>query len=139
MRADSLKVLVLASEPVSGEMLKVAIGEERAKGAEVLVVAPALNSRLRFWMSDPDPAIERAEAVQEETVERMDEEGIDAAGDTGESDPVLAIQDTLQTFAADQIVLFTHPSGDRNWLEEGVVDEIKERFDIPVAHLVVER
>jgi hypothetical protein len=139
MSDESLKVLVLASEPVSGEMLKSAIGEERAQGAEVLVVAPALNSRLRFWMSDPDPAIERAEAVQEETVERMDEEGIDAAGDTGESDPVLAIQDTLTTFAADQIVLFTHPGGDRNWLEEGVVDEIKQRFDLPVAHLVVER
>jgi len=139
MSDESLKVLVLASEPVSGEMLKSAIGEKRAQGAEVLVVAPALNSKLRFWMSDPDPAIERAEAVQEETVERMDEEGIDAAGDTGESDPLLAIQDTLATFAADQIVLFTHPSGDRNWLEEGVVDEIKQRFDLPVAHLVVER
>jgi hypothetical protein len=132
------KVLALAAEPVSGEMLKSAIGADRAETAEVLVVAPALNSRLRFWMSDPDPAIERAEAVQEETVERMDEEGIDAAGDTGESDPVLAIQDALQTFAADEIVLFTHPSGERNWLEEGVVDEIKERFGLPVAHLIVE-
>jgi hypothetical protein len=132
------KVLVMASEPVSGELLKAAIGAERAEGAEVLVLAPALNSRLRFWMSDPDPAIERAEAVQEETVERMDEEGIDAAGDTGESDPVLAIQDTLQTFAADQIVLFTHPDGERNWLEEGVVEEIEERFGLPVAHMVVE-
>jgi hypothetical protein len=138
VRADAEKVLVLASEPVSGEMLKVAIGEERAEGAEVLVVAPALNSRLRFWMSDPDPAIERAEAVQEETVERMDEEGIDAAGDTGESDPVLAIQDALQTFPASQIVLFTHPSGEQNWLEEGVLGEIEERFGLPVAHLVVE-
>lgn len=133
------KVLALASEPVSGEMLKSAIGGDHAEGAEVLVVAPALNSKLRFWMSDPDPAIERAEAVQEETVERMSEEGIDAAGDTGESDPLLAIQDALTTFAADEIVLFTHPDGDQNWLEEGVVDEIRERFGLPVAHMVVER
>ncbi|HEX2161181.1 MAG TPA: hypothetical protein VHF88_05095 [Thermoleophilaceae bacterium] len=133
------KVLALAAEPVSGEMLKSAIGGDHAEGAEVLVVAPALNSKLRFWMSDPDAAIERAEAVQEETVERMSEEGIDAAGDTGESDPLLAIQDALTTFAADEIVLFTHPGGDQNWLEEGVVDEIKERFGLPVAHMVVER
>jgi hypothetical protein len=131
------KVIALVSEPVSGDALRAAIGD-RANEAEVLVVAPALNSKLRFWMSDPDPAIERAEAVQEETVERMDEEGVDAAGDTGESDPVLAIQDALQTFAADEIVLFTHPRGERNWLEEGVVDEVKERFGLPVAHLVVE-
>jgi hypothetical protein len=131
------KVIALVSEPVSGDALRAAIGD-RADEAEVLVVAPALNSKLRFWMSDPDPAIERAEAVQEETVERMDEEGVDAAGDTGESDPVLAIQDALQTFAADEIVLFTHPRGERNWLEEGVVDEVRERFGLPVAHLVVE-
>jgi hypothetical protein len=84
----------------------------------VLVVAPALNSRTRFWISDPDPAIERAEEVQEETVERMDEEGIDAAGDTGESDPLLAVEDALATFPADEIVLFTHAGGARNWLEE---------------------
>jgi hypothetical protein len=132
------RILALVSEPVSGEMLKSAIGADRAEDAEVLVVAPALNSRLRFWMSDPDPAIERAEAVQEETVERMDEEGIDAAGDTGESDPVLAIQDTLQTYAADEIVLFVHPRGKRNWLEEGIVDEVRERFGLPVTHLLIE-
>lgn len=131
------RVLALVSEPVSGDALRAAIGD-RAEDAEVLVVAPALNSPLRFWMSDPDPAIERAEAVQEETVERMEEEGVDAAGDTGESDPVLAIQDALTTFAADEIVLFTHPDGKRNWLEEGVVGEVEERFGLPVAHIVVE-
>jgi hypothetical protein len=132
------KILALVSEPVSGEALKKAVGRENAEGAEVLVVAPALNKKLRFLISDPDEAIGRAERVQEETVERLDEEGIDAAGDTGESDPLLALQDALQTFAADEIVLFTHPEGDRNWLEEGVVEEAKRRFDAPVTHVVVE-
>jgi hypothetical protein len=99
------KILALVSEPVSGEALRKAVDGERAAGAEVLVVAPALNSRARFWISDPDPAIERAEEVQEETGEHMDEEGIDAAGDTGESDPLLAIEDALATFPADEIVL----------------------------------
>jgi hypothetical protein len=134
----SKKILALVSEPVSGDALRKAVDGERAAGAEVLVVAPALNSRTRFWISDPDPAIERAEEVQEETVERMDEEGIDAAGDTGESDPLLAIEDALATFPADEIVLFTHTSGARNWLEEGLVDQVRERFAGPVQHLVVE-
>jgi nucleotide-binding universal stress UspA family protein len=132
------KVLALVSEPVSGEALKKAVGRERAEAAEVLVVAPALDTRLRFWLSDPDDAIERAEQVQEETVERMEEEGVDAAGDTGESDPLLALQDALTTFDADEIVLFTHPEGRTNWLEEGVLEEARERFVQPVRHLVVE-
>src|SRR5919202_2711859 len=133
----SKRILAVVAEPVSADALKSVIGEQEAEDAEVLVVAPALQSKRRFLLADPDPAIERAEQVQEETVERLGEEGVDAAGDTGESDPLLAIQDALQTFAADEIVLFTHPDGSQNWLEEGVVDEAKERFEPPVRHLVV--
>src|SRR5437764_9083730 len=131
------KILAVVSEPVSADALRSAVGEG-AEDAEVMVVAPALNTKRRFFLSDPDPAIDRAEAVQEETVERMDEEGVDAAGDTGESDPLLAIQDALQTFPADEIVLFTHAGGEQNWLEQGLVDEAKERFEPPVRHMLVE-
>ena len=132
------RILAVVAEPVSADALKSAIGEEDAADAEVLVVAPALQSRRRFILADPDPAIERAEAVQEETVERLDEAGVDAAGDTGESDPLLAIQDALQTFEADEIVLVTHSGADRNWLEEGLVEEATERFEAPVRHLTVD-
>jgi hypothetical protein len=132
------KILALVSEPISADALRSAVGQEAAADAEVLVVAPALNSRKRFFLADPDPAIERADAVQEETVERLDEEGIDAAGDTGEEDPLLALQDALTTFEADEVVLFTHAGGKQNWLEEGLVEEAKGRFDVPVRHLVVE-
>jgi len=54
---------MLVSEAASGDVLKSAIGEGAAEDAEVLVVAPALNSRVRFFASDPDPAIRRAEGV----------------------------------------------------------------------------
>ncbi|TML78808.1 MAG: hypothetical protein E6G07_09105 [Actinobacteria bacterium] len=132
------KVLAVVSEPLSPEVLRSALGEPEASSAEVLVVAPALTSKRRMILSDPDPAIGRAEQVEEETVERLGEEGIEAAGDTGESDPLLAIQDALQTFPADEIVLFTHVGGEQNWLEEGLVDEAQERFEPPVRHMLVE-
>jgi hypothetical protein len=133
------RILALVSEPVSGEALKRAVGDDVAAEAEVLVVAPALNTRTRFLFSDSDPAIERAEEVAQETSERMSQEGIDAAADTGESDPLLAVQDALATFEADQIVFFTHPDDDSSWLEEGLVEAARERFDRPVEHVVVER
>jgi hypothetical protein len=132
------RILAVVSEPVSGEALKSAIGKTEAEQGEVLVVAPALDKSWRFWLSDPDPAIERAEEVQQETVERMEEEGVDAAGDTGESDPLLAIQDALATYEADEIVLFTHPEGDQRFLEAGIVEQAEERFSQPVRHIVVE-
>lgn len=132
------RIIALVSEPISGEALRDALGDEATDDMEVLVVAPALISKMRWLMADPDPAIRRAEEIQEETVQRLDEDGIDAAGDTGESDPLLAIQDALQTYPADQIVLFTHRQGKRNWLEDGVVEDAKARFDPPVSHIVVE-
>ena len=132
------KILALTSEPINAEALRSAVGTEQAESAEVLVIAPAFNSKLRFWTSDSDEAIGRAEEVQEESVQRLVEEGVDAAGDTGESDPLLALQDTLATYDADEVVLFTHAQGSRNWLEEGVVQQAEERFDKPVRHVVVE-
>lgn len=131
------RILALVTEPVSGEALRSALGSD-VRDAEVLVVAPAMTSKFRWLVDDPDGAISRADAVQEETVERLDEEGVDAAGDTGEADPILAIQDALQTFPADRIVLFTHAEGKRNWLEEGVVDQARDRFDPQVTHLVID-
>jgi len=134
-----MKILVLVAEPISGEVLKSAVGREAAENAEVLVIAPALNSRLRFWVSDPDAAIEWAQEVAQESVERMEEEGVDAAGGSGESDPLQAIEDSLVTFHADEIVLCTHKGGKRNWLEDGVVDDARERFtDRPIRHLEIE-
>jgi hypothetical protein len=132
------KILALVSEAIDAEALRSALGGEDVEGAEVLVIAPALNSRRRFILADPDAAIERAEAVQVETVERLDEGGVDAAGRTGEEDPLLALQDALVTFDADEIVLFTHSTGNRNFLEEGLVDEATARFEPPVRHMVVE-
>jgi hypothetical protein len=131
------KIIALVAEPISGAALKSAVGAD-AQDAEVLVVAPALNSRFKFLTADSDEAIARAEQVQEETVERLDEEGIDAAGDTGESDPLLALQDALQTYPADEILVCTHSEDGRNWLEKGVVEKARERFGKPVKHLVVE-
>jgi len=129
---------VLASETISGDVVREAIGADRAEGAEVLVVAPALNSKLRFLASDSDGAIERAEEVQEESVQQMNEEGLDAAGDTGESDPIQAIQDALATFRAEEIVICVHREGKKNWLEEGVVDEVKKLYpDRQVRHVEV--
>ena len=134
------KILALVSEAVSADALRSAVGDDEARDAEVLVVAPALNTRTRFILADPDPAIERAEQVQEETVERLNEEGVDAAAGAaaGEGDPLLALQDALATYPADEIVLFTHSGGEQNWLEDGLVDQAKERFRVPVRHVVID-
>jgi hypothetical protein len=134
-----MKVLVLTSEPVNAELVRAAVGDEAAD-AEVMVVSPALHdSPVRFWASDADEAIARAQQVQEESVERLEEEGVDAAGDTGESDPMVALEDALATFDADRIVVFTHPDDERAYREEQLTAQAERRFGIPVVHSLVSR
>jgi hypothetical protein len=134
-----VKLLVLTPEPVDADMLRATLGAE-VEGAEVLVVSPATNqSKLAFWVSDPDEAIAEAEAAQVETVERLEEAGVDAVGDTGESEPAVALQDALATFAADRIVVFSHPEGDRDYREDEGLAEVESRFGVPITHAVIGR
>ena len=136
---QAMRVLVLTPEPVSADLLRSTLGEE-VEGAEVLVVSPATNqSKLAFWVSDPDQAIAEAETAQEESVERLEEEGLDAAGDTGESEPAVALQDALTTFPADRIVVFSHPEGERDYREDKGIAEVEERYGIPVTHAEIGR
>ena len=134
-----MKLLVVTPEPVDAALLRSALGEE-VRGAEVLVISPAGNrSKLAFWVSDADEAIGEAETAQVETVERLEEEGVDAAGQTGESEPAVAIQDALATFAADRIVVFSHPEGDRDYREDDGLADAGRRFGVPLTHALIER
>jgi hypothetical protein len=134
-----MKLLVLTPEPVDADLLRNTLGEE-VEGAEVLVVSPATNrSKLAFWVSDPDQAIAEADSAQEETVERLEEAGVDAAGDTGESEPAVALQDALAAFPADRIVVFSHPAGERDYREDKGIAEVEQRYGIPVTHAEIGR
>jgi hypothetical protein len=134
-----MKLLVLTSEPISAGQLRDAVGSDiDPTDAEVMVVAPALQpSPIKFWFSDADDAIARADQVRRETVEQLGSSGVAAAGDTGESDPVEAVGDALATFPADRIVLFTHAGSTERYREDLDVDELRERFGLPVDRATV--
>ncbi len=134
-----MKVLVLTSEPITAGQLREALGTETDPSeAEVMVVAPAYaESGLRFWMSDADDAIARAEQVRRDSVEELGKAGVPATGDTGEADPHTAIEDALKTFDADRIVVFTRGGEDQRYREDLDRDELAERFGRPVDHAVV--
>ena len=134
-----MKLLVLTPEPVDANLLRSVLGDE-VEGAEVLVVSPATTqSPVAFWVSDTDEAIDEAETAQVETVERLEEAGVDAAGDTGESEPAVAIEDALATFPADRIVIFSHPEGDRDYREDEDLADAEARFGVPVMHALISR
>jgi hypothetical protein len=133
------RILVVANETVAGARLREEIRRAVAEGpAEVLVVSPALNSPLRHWASDDDTARALAQERLAASLARLRDSGVEAHGEVGDSDPLQAIEDALRTFGADEIVISTHPEGRSNWLERGVVTGARERFAVPITHVVVD-
>jgi hypothetical protein len=130
-----MKILVLTTEPVTADQLRAALpGDSNPQDAEVMVVAPALHKNaLRFWVSDADEAIAKADDVSHQTVDQLGADGVAASGDTGESDPEEAIEDALKTFPADRILIFAHPDSEQRYKEDVDADELQKRFGIPVT------
>ena len=130
---------MIANETVGGaELLDELKRRSRGRDTMVLVVTPALNARLRHWVSDEDGAREAAGARLEHSLETMRAAGLKARGEVGDSDPVQAIDDAIRTFMPDEIVISTHPEGRSNWLERGIVESAKQRYEVPVTHVVVD-
>ena len=133
------KILVVANETVAGRALRGKVVERAsAADADVLVVSPALNSLVRHWTSDEDHARELAHERLETSLAALGEEGVEAQGEVGDADPIQAIEDALRVFGADEVVISTHPPGRSNWLEKDVIEHARERFDLPITHVVVD-
>lgn len=133
------RVLVVANETVAGEELLSTISTlALTQPTQFHVVCPALNSRLKTYTSDEDPARAAAQERLDATLARLQSVGIEASGVVGDGDPLVAIDDAVRTFGPNEIVISTHPVGRSNWLERGVVESVRARFDVPVTHVVVD-
>ncbi len=131
------RLLVLATEACMGSALMDEV-RDRAEGAEVIVVAPALATRLRYWLSDEDPGVAAAERRQQASLEHVGAAGVPAHGVVGDPDPLQALDDAVRTYAPDEVVIVTHPDEQANWLEHGLVAQARDRLGVPVTHLVAD-
>jgi hypothetical protein len=133
------RILVIANETVGGDELLTILRHKAEDVAErILVVSPALNSQVRHWASDEDGARAAAQERLDASLAQLRLDGIQAEGAVGDGDPLQAIEDALRTFGADEIVISTHPEGRSHWLERNVVGAARERFDVPITHVVVD-
>ena len=133
------RILVVANETVGGTELRDLIGRKAEGVAEdVLLVCPALNSKLKTWTSDEDGARAAAQQRLDTSLSRLAQEGVHARGEIGDGDPLQALDDALREFPADEIVVSTHPPGRSHWLELGIVENARLRYDVPVTHVVVD-
>ncbi|MBA2505180.1 MAG: hypothetical protein H0V29_04450 [Thermoleophilaceae bacterium] len=95
------RILVVANETCPCPALLDEIARIAGEDSEVLVIAPALNTRLRHYVSDTDAAFHAAEERLALAVESLRERGVESRAEVGDADPLVAIEDSLAGFEAD--------------------------------------
>jgi hypothetical protein len=131
------RILVIANKTCPCGELQAEIARRAGRlDPEILIVAPALNSRLAHYVSDTDGAVDAARERLDTAIAALDERGVRARGEVGDSQPMQAIEDALHDFEADELLISSHPPGESHWLETNLVERARERLDLPVAHVV---
>ena len=136
------RVLVVANQTVGGKALLDEL-RRRVEGegrSEILVVTPPLaGSAAEHWASDIDAGIADAQRRLDDSVAAMRAAGLEVRGQLGDHhDPNQAIEDALGEFAADEVIISTHPPERSRWLESGVVERARRELPQPVTHVVVD-
>jgi hypothetical protein len=137
---DHFAMLVVLEAPLEDPKLAGAIEEIASAGAkatrsgtgqrpELLLLAPATNSAVAHWLSDLRKARFDAQHRLTLSLATLASTDVDARGAVGDSDPVQAVEDTLRTFGAQEVVFIT-PARDGKDIER-----VRRRLDRPVRVL----
>jgi hypothetical protein len=113
------RVLVVAAPGTAA----VRVGDD---ATEVVVVVPALASTVEALTGAVDDRRAEAEQTVQSLTRRLARPGVTVRGDVGADDPVLAVEDALRTFGADEIVV----AGD-----EPLAALIRGRVTVPVSQV----
>ena len=125
--SNSNLLVVLVDDDLQPELRQeIEARDEPVEG--VHVVTPARPGALHWLATDEDEA-RREAAARGIDAEWSLADGIDVEGDVGETDPLLAVEDALQTFPANEILLVEDPERD-DGLEMSL-----QRYGLPVTRV----
>jgi hypothetical protein len=132
------RILVVANETLIGDELREELAGRGVDDPVLRVVAPVLPSRSHYVASDIDRELGEARARLDDTLAWAGGRGLAATGRVSDMTPLTAIEDELRSFAADELLISTHPPERSRWLESGLVERAREELEIPVTHVVVD-
>jgi GABA permease len=129
--------LIIANQAATSSALIAELRDRTQRGPVCFhLVVPALNSRLRHWLSDTDDAVLTAHQRGEDARAVMAAHGIPVSVEIGDGVPLLAIADALAQFEADEILIATLPASRSHWLEHNLINHSRRRFGLPVHHVI---
>jgi hypothetical protein len=127
---DEMKrTLVVANQTVGGkpllDLLKRKAAEEPRK---FIVISPEGG--------EPGPEDDARRLAH--TIKMLEDEGLEAIGQVVHADPYVAIQNALESYAPDDIVISTFPETRSGWLRSDLVGRVEAATSKPVEHVVVD-
>ena len=137
------KVVVVANRTMAeGELHDALERIDGSDAASYLVVVPV--NPVDTGTADREGAAFVWQATTAAAQERLDEtladlrgRGLTVDGELGDYRPLVALDSAMKEFEPDHVVIATQPEDRSSWLRHGIVADARERYDVPVQHVVV--
>jgi hypothetical protein len=130
-RDDVKRTLVVANQTVGGRALLDALKRKAAdEPRRFIVICPVSGGN---GDSDGDAHERLAHTLSE-----LQDAGLEAVGQVVHPDPYTAIQNALQFYGPDDIVISTFPETRSGWLRADLIGRVKASTGKPVEHIVSE-
>jgi len=137
------RVLVLANETVGARELLDELRRIDGEGTATYFVCVPANpvdtgqaertGAVWVW----EATVEAARWRLDRTLEILRAQGLDADGDLGDYRPAHALEEAVERFRPDMLVISTRPEGRSAWLaRHDLVSRARERYGLPVRHIV---
>lgn len=132
---------IVTDDPLGPESLReIRAGNGGGGGEEIdlRVVVPAVEANVfRHTLGDIDEPKRAAEARLARVLDELRANGIEAAGEVGDPDPIQAAQDALLKTPSDEIVIFEHERAQARWFEDGLLEKAEAGLDPPLRMVVL--
>jgi hypothetical protein len=133
-RDDVKRTLVVANQTVaSPELLDLLRRKAAEEPRRFIVICPLSESGNGDGGGSDDPAGRLAR-----TLKALEDAGLEAIGQVVHPDPYTAIQNALQFYAPDDIVISTFPETRSGWLRTDLIGRVETSTGKPVEHVVTE-
>jgi hypothetical protein len=130
IRWDVTHTLVVATQTVnSPQLLETLLERARERPHRYTFICPRSGAMTR---SEVSQALARALAA-------MYREEVDATGQPMSPEPFVAVRNAIEHYRIDDILISTLSGEQSKWLEEGLIERVKEITEKPVEHIEATR
>ena len=137
MAEQKASVLVVANRTAGSDELLAALRERADEGPTRFHLVVPATARGVSRVANPDSGVEAAENDLDGALDRLRAAGLEVDGQIGDPDPFTAIQNALQFYVVDEIVISTFPGERSGWLRMNLIERTRSATGKPVEHIEV--